>query len=228
MLHVTVPRTARLYALGDAATARELWVAIHGYGQLASHFVRHFAPHLAERLIVAPEALSRFYLESREGNAGAHGPRVGATWMTREDREAEIADYVRWLDLAVRAAYDTRAAEHVPLHVLAFSQGTATACRWLAARAASGAAPARRLVLWAGDTPPDLDLDAAWLRATRVTLVAGRSDPFVTPERFAELEARLTTSGVRLDVVRFDGAHRVDAGTLAAVLGDRGAARRGA
>jgi hypothetical protein len=44
---------------------------------------------------VAPEGLSRFYFEG-----GFHGPgsKVGATWMTREDRLAKIEDYVGYLD----------------------------------------------------------------------------------------------------------------------------------
>ena len=46
---------------------------------------------------MAPEALSRFYADVTPGR---HGPTstVGATWMTREDRENEIRDYVAYLD----------------------------------------------------------------------------------------------------------------------------------
>ncbi|MEZ4763957.1 MAG: hypothetical protein R3C26_12480 [Calditrichia bacterium] len=35
--------------------------------------------------------MSRFYLQSTNG-------RIGATWMTREDRENEIADYLAYLN----------------------------------------------------------------------------------------------------------------------------------
>ena len=212
--HVTVPRTARYFAVGDASTAREAWVAIHGYGQLASYFVRHFAAHADGRLVIAPEALSRFYLESRLD--GPHGMRVGATWMTREDREAEIADYVRWLDLALD---DALGRLTVPLCVLAFSQGTATACRWLAARAARGARDADRLVLWAGSVPPELDLSAAWLRRTRLTLVAGSEDKLATPAAVADLRAKLDAHGVPYDVVTYAGGHRLEPDVLARVLG---------
>ena len=211
--HLTVPRTARYYTLGDAATAREIWVVLHGYGQLAAYFARPFAPHAAERLVVVPEALSRFYLESTLD--GPHGPRVGATWMTREDREAEIGDYVRWLDLALDAA---AGGADAPLHVLGFSQATATACRWLAARDRRGAPPAARLVLWAGDVPPELDLGAAWLRRTRLTFVAGTEDRFVTADAVAAVRARLDAAGVPYDAVRFEGGHKLDAPTLAHVM----------
>src|SRR5690606_29110285 len=98
--HTTVPRTARYYTLGRAGPELgQVWFVCHGYGQLAARFIRRFRGlDNGRRLIVAPEALSRFYVGD---HGGPHGPesRVGATWMTREDRLREIDDYVRYLDL---------------------------------------------------------------------------------------------------------------------------------
>ncbi|MDX1532557.1 MAG: hypothetical protein R3362_13590, partial [Rhodothermales bacterium] len=102
---VAAYRTARYCTLGpDAEAAREAWVACHGYGQLTPAFLRAFEP-IAEpgRLIVAPEGLSRFYLPGHR--------EVGASWMTKEAREDEIDDYVRWIDTAYADAL-TRA--HTP------------------------------------------------------------------------------------------------------------------
>src|SRR3954465_7736941 len=96
--HLTVPRTARYHTLGDAATARECWFVLHGHAQLSGYFIRHFEPlDDGRRLIVAPEALNRFYIERTSWQGAGHA-RVGATWMTREDRLAEIGDYVAYLD----------------------------------------------------------------------------------------------------------------------------------
>ncbi len=212
--HLVVPRTARYATVGDARTARELWVVLHGYGQLAERFARHFAPLAAGRLVVAPEALSRFYL----GDSPSHGPdaRVGATWMTREDRLAEIADYVRYLDLVVADARSSMGVPDAPLDVLAFSQGTATACRWLQ----QGSAVARRLVLWGGGVPPDLDLAAggSFLRGTALTLVHGTTDEYATAAVVAEQEARLRAHAVPYTARTFDGGHRLDADTLQALI----------
>ncbi|NIP78275.1 MAG: phospholipase, partial [Gemmatimonadetes bacterium] len=89
---------------------REVWFVLHGYGQLAERFVRRFdaLPGVRDgmRAVVAPEALSRFYVE--EEVTGPHGPesRVGATWMTRADREHEIRDYVEYLDRVAAAVLD--------------------------------------------------------------------------------------------------------------------------
>lgn len=91
--HIQTTRTARYYSLGsfdDDIT--ELWFVLHGYSQRAEDFIANFIPIIREgMLIVAPEALSRFY---SRGFAG----EVAASWMTREDRMHEIADYILYLD----------------------------------------------------------------------------------------------------------------------------------
>ena len=92
--HITVPRTARYITLGEIESAAEVWFVLHGYGMLAASFLRWFEPAARPgRLLVAPEGLSRCYFEEK----GAR--RVGASWMTKEDRDAEIEDHVRYLDL---------------------------------------------------------------------------------------------------------------------------------
>jgi predicted esterase len=222
--HVAVARTARYYTLGDAATARELWVVLHGYGQLAGYFLRHFAPFVDQRLIVAPEALNRFYLESRDATVPnatgpVHGPRVGATWMTREDREAEIADYSAALDTVLHAASANVDLARTPLVVVGFSQGATTAARWLAARAAVGAPPPRRFVMWQGEWPTDRDLaQATWLRETRLTLVTSTDDPFITPTFVDRARRALDAHAIAHEHFTFTGGHRMDAETLARIV----------
>jgi predicted esterase len=204
--HVSTIRTARYFTRGPSpVAAREIWFVLHGYGQLAGRFLRSFDPlDDGTRCLVAPEGLSRFYLEpggGRERNA-----KVGATWMTREDRLTDIADYVRYLD----TLYDDilRGREHTGgVSVLGFSQGTATAARWLV----QGSAHADRLVLYGGEVPPDLDLAAArtrWER-TALTLVAGSEDAYITPKVLARDEARLREQGIGVRVERFEGGHEV-------------------
>jgi predicted esterase len=189
--------------------------------------------------VIVPEALSRFYLEAPsersgpavagaaagpppESGAGQGAPRVGATWMTREDRLAEIEDYVRYLDLLLDEASAGVDWSRAALGVLGFSQGATTACRWVERRWARGAAPpASRLVLWGGSIPHDLDLaaDGEFLRRIPLALVVGRDDQFATPALIADLHARLTAHGVRFEAVTFDGGHRMDAATLVEVVG---------
>jgi predicted esterase len=202
--HFTASRTSRYYALGPAAAAaREVWFLLHGYGQLAGRFLGAFQSlDDGTRCLIAPEALSRFYL----GEATGRHDRVGASWMTREDRLTDIADYVRYLD----ALYGDLGGGHRDsggITVLGFSQGTATAARWLAL----GTARADRLILYGGEVPPDLDLAAArerWAR-TEVILVAGSHDAYITPRILARDEERLRSHGIAYRVERFEGGHEV-------------------
>jgi len=211
---ITVPRTARYYTLGPThGFPRELWFVCHGYGQLAGRFIEQFAPiDDGTRLIVAPEALSRFYLDSIPERRNQREPRVGATWMTREAREDEIADYVAYLEqLALEMKHHLSGASP-RIVVLGFSQGTATVSRWLA----TSELRADQLVLWGGQIPPELDL-AAWeerLQGAHITLVVGESDEYATPKIVAAEAERLSTSGVEFALQRFAGGHVIDQGAL--------------
>ena len=61
--HLVVPRTARYHSLGDPAKAKALWVVLHGYGHLARYFLNTFEELEDDAYILAPEGLSRFYLD---------------------------------------------------------------------------------------------------------------------------------------------------------------------
>lgn len=214
---IVVPRTARYHTLGPThGFPRELWFVCHGYGQLSSSFVSQFAPiDDGSRLIVAPEALSRFYLDPIPVRRAQKTPRVGATWMTREYRDAEIADYVAYLDRLAEEVRHHLAGAAPRIVVLGFSQGAATACRWLAATELR----ADQLVLWGGLVPPELDV-SAWaerLQGATITLVAGDSDEYSTPKVVAAEAERFSTAGVAFAKVRFEGGHTIDPVALAAL-----------
>jgi predicted esterase len=202
-----VQRTARFHMLGQLETAREIWIVVHGYGQLARYFLNHFGANAKERCIVAPEGLSRFYLDP------AHS-RVGATWMTREDRVHEIEDHIAYLDQLVRELAQ-RSVLGIPVHVLGFSQGVATVCRW----AAQGKTPIKRLVLWAGSLPPELDLDTlrTW-RDIQVDLVLGDQDEYANKGSLEGLSQCMTAAGVPHRSHLFKGGHQLDALTLQRIM----------
>lgn len=209
--HLPVTRSARYYTRGAAAQAREVWFVCHGYGQLAQYFLRRFDTiDDGTRLVVAPEALSRFYLAD-PGGSHAYA-RIGATWMTREDRLREIADYVGYLDALYREIMAGGVPATARVVVLGFSQGVATACRW----AVLGQARVDELVLWAERAPPDLDLAqaAARLRNTRVRLVAGTADPSLPPGALDEERSRLSQQGIPSEALTFAGGHELDSDTL--------------
>jgi predicted esterase len=206
---VTVARSARYFTLGGAEPG-EVWFACHGYGQLAARFLEKLRVlDDGGRCLVAPEGLSRFYLTD-----GPAERRVGATWMTREDRLAEIADYVRYLDAVYDDVFGRLARARVTVHALGFSQGAATVSRWTA----MGKARIDRLVLWGGEFPPDLDLTradvAGRLRAARLTLVHGQSDEYITPKVLAGVTERLRTHDIPYRDVPFAGGHELNPDVL--------------
>ncbi len=206
-----VPRTARYFGLGsDVRSPAELWIVLHGYAQLAKRFLRQFRPlEDGATVIVAPEALSRFYLET--GLDGRHGESVGATWLTRENREADLEDHFTYLD---------RLAEHLlarlpgtpRVTVLGFSQGSVMAARWVL----RGGIVPDRLVLWGTPLPRDVSPDAlAGARAGRpVCLTAGDRDPFVPAGSIETNAGNLRAHGIPALARRFTGGHAIPPGAL--------------
>ena len=206
-LTIAVPRTATYSLLGDPGKVpTECWFVYHGYAQLAHRFLRRFEG-LEEpgRWIVAPEGLSRFYVH------GSHG-LVGASWMTREDRDAEIEDHLGYLD-ALYASLFPNAATAPRIVLLGFSQGCATASRW----AARGMARPTRIVLWGELQAHDLtDEDYRRLRehGTEVLFVVGREDPYVSIASVERAAKELEDRGLTVRTVSFDGGHDIDGPTL--------------
>jgi predicted esterase len=186
----------------------EVWIVCHGHGQLARRFLSRFLPlERPDRLFVAPEALSRYYLSPPQG--GPHPPDtpVGASWMTAEDRELEIQDYVRYLDLLYDEIFSVVDRTKVRLWVLGFSQGTATAARWVA----RGRVDPDRVVLYAGLLPSELDMERAARLAKQspLTIVLGTNDEFAKPELIAAQEERLRELSIPLTTIRFEGGHEI-------------------
>ena len=206
--HLPVTRSARYYQQGTPTPrTRQVWFVCHGYGQLAAYFSRHFV-FLAEAdpdvVVVAPEGLSRFYLQGTGG-------RVGASWMTRDDRLAEIDDHVAFLNQLADAILGACAA-HVQIVVLGFSQGTATVSRWLA----QASFHPTHLVLWAGSFPNDLESATAkrLLSGLRLTVVIGSADEYITlVQAEAHLE-QLQQLGATPQFVTFEGGHELNRAVL--------------
>ena len=211
--HISVQRTARYFTLGAISTEiTDVWIVCHGYGQLAADFAMEFeciaAPH---RLIVAPEALSRFYVPEGTGFHGADA-KIGATWMTREDRDVEIDDYVSYLDSLYEEVFRTIDRSKARVTVLGFSQGGATANRWLT----RGKAKADKLLMWGSLLASDADLNEAaeFFRKVELTIVYGTRDQFGDPRMIADYESILKANGIPYNLLTFDGGHRMDRETL--------------
>lgn len=204
---IPVTRTARYFTLGEMNEGtRHVCFVLHGYGQLAEFFIRKFE-HLRDdqTYIVAPEALSRFYLNENPG-------RVGASWMTREERLTEIDDYVAYLDSIYKTVFQHHSPDKVRVTVLGFSQGTATACRWID----KGTLRCDRLILWAGYFANGIRdvIDPDLLPTLETYFVYGNEDEFLTQLNPTEYLAKLKTDLPFLKVLEYNGGHAIDANVL--------------
>lgn len=214
MRHETIEtqRTAHYYQLGLTGTnIRQFWLVCHGYAQVADEFLEHFrCLDDGNTLVVAPEGMNHFYRK------GFGGP-VGATWMTARHRDSAIRDNARYL-AALDAHFSRLLPPDVQKIVLGFSQGTATVCRWMAARQPHF----HHLVLWGGLPPEDLDYRplADYLADKHLHHVMGDADPFITPERIALFQSIRDRNALTFHEISYSGAHDIPADVLSSFRKD--------
>lgn len=194
---IPVERSMR-YTLRAASSQTEILVyLLHGYGQLTEFFIRKVADVLPETVtLVAPEGMHRFYLEGTSG-------RVGASWMTREMRETDIVENTRSLDQLHKHLVQQFHPEKIL--VIGFSQGGATATRWIA----NGNIVPDGFVSWASVFPPDISNATGFGdKSFKKWFVLGDEDPYFTKESAAECCQFYAESG--FEVLHFHGQHVLD------------------
>jgi predicted esterase len=199
--YISVEKKARYFLSGPSdKTYSRVCFALHGYGQLGQYFIRNFMhDELHDTLFIAPEGLHRFYLNGTNG-------RVGASWMTKEDRLTDIEDYCRYLD-AIYVHFKNHIDQASEVGVLGFSQGVATACRWLS----TSVHQFNFLINWAGAFPPDLNIEAslAKMRRIPVHLLVGDEDEYISLVQFEEHLQALTKQGFAIIPTIFKGTHKI-------------------
>jgi len=176
-----------------AAPIRGVVVGFHGYAENAAIQMARLAaiPGVEAWTLVSIQGLHRFYRGRSED--------VMASWMTREDREAAIADNLAYVDAALDAVpRDTGA----PIVFAGFSQGVAMAFR----TALRGRHRAASVIAVGGDVPPELLQDAS-SRFPPVFLMRGARDEWYTQPKFDADVAALKAHGVSIVALVYDGGH---------------------
>lgn len=198
---IQTSKTARYFTLGELSeSTKTIWVVCHGYGQLANYFLRNFnVLENEETVIIAPEGFHRYYLNGFSG-------RVGASWMTKEDRLNDIKDYIAFLDKIIEEA-TSGLSQQITINCLGFSQGGATATRWVC----QGKTKVNNLVLWAAIYPPDLnfEVDKEILNKCNFKLVIGDQDEFISEEQIQKDSLFLNKSGINHELIRHKGGHKI-------------------
>lgn len=200
---------APYYTLNDLTEqTKQVWLVCHGYGQLARFFHRKFKVFDPEdNYLIFPQGLSKFYLPGHQ--------RVGATWMTKEDRLTEIDNQYTYLDKVLRDELGEDLSGY-DLHFFGFSQGVATILRYLVHRQI----PVSKLTLWAGGIPPELTSeDFKFLPAdVSVQLLLGDKDQYYTSESYREhVNKAKELMGNAVQFTIFSGGHDIVPEVLANV-----------
>ena len=206
--NIVIPKTARYFILNEPTEQIEqVWFVCHGYAQLANYFINNFdGLDKNKHLIIAPEGLHRFYWKG-------FSDRVVASWMTKEDRENDILDYVNYLNAVYVEVLSSLINKNVKINVLGFSQGTATVCRWLA----NEKVKADSLILWAGAYPADMNFEKnkGIFNQLKTYVVVGDTDEFINEEEVLKHSDLLNKFEIPFELVRFKGKHEINKEVLA-------------
>jgi predicted esterase len=166
---------------------------------LAEFFSRKFLKLVDEEsVVILPEGMHRFYWQGTGG-------RVVASWMTKDDREVDIADNKRLLNSVLT---DAGVNKNHSIVAIGFSQGVPTLCRWLVETPLK----VDRLICWASDIPQDVlhDEGIDILNKCNTQLVVGDEDEFIAEERLKEFTTKLKSVGVDFDLVNYNGSHKIE------------------
>ncbi|MAY82734.1 MAG: hypothetical protein CMP59_01235 [Flavobacteriales bacterium] len=200
---IQVKRTAIYHYLSNE-NCRTLLYVIHGYGQLAEDFLKDFKAIEGKVDIVAPEALSRYYNKER---------KPVASWMTSHEREAEMDDYVSYLDQLHKEISSVKEYDEVKL--LGYSQGVSTAMRWLA----KSKEVFSHVYLCSGSIPPELNTeDLKHQSGSQFHYFYGINDPLLEVSRAKSIVEGLRGLVEHLDVHPFEGKHEVSDACIDLIL----------
>lgn len=206
----------RYFKLGKITPeTKAVWFVLHGYGQLAQYFLPKFKSLIEHNIcVIAPEGLSHYYIEDASTRSKTGNTRVGASWMTRENRLADIENYLTYLNSIFKREIGNN--KNLDITLLGFSQGAATTSRW----ALHDSIYFKRLILWAGILPSDMDFEKGkqLLRTKDVAIIYGKHDPFLNESRFGEMRTLSEKLEITPHQIVFDGAHEIHETTLLTLI----------
>lgn len=183
---------------------KNVWVVFHGIGYLSRYFLKYFK-HLdpEENYIIAPQAQSKYYLNDKYRH-------VGASWLTKENTEAETENVLNYLV----EVYKAEELQNAPnLILFGYSQGVSVAARWVARNKTE----CTHLILHSGGLPKELQPeDFEFLTNTKVTLIYGDSDEYLNKEKLKKETGRARALfGDKLEIISFEGGHEVNVDVIA-------------
>ena len=208
-----VEKKARYFQIGSAHDkVSTVWIVLHGYGMLSEFFIQKFDQIKDKNtLILAPEALNRFYIDTNYG-------RVGASWMTKEERQTDITENIRYLNGLMNSINKEIGHNRFKINVLGFSQGGATACRWVF----NSEVKIENLIMWAGDIPKDtlIERNRKKWNSIKTHLVMGKQDKLINDKMKAKFLKLVTDYKLDYKLKLYDGDHRIYTDVLKELVKD--------
>ncbi|MBZ9778199.1 esterase [Psychroflexus sp. CAK8W] len=175
---------------------KNIWIACHGIGFLSKFFIGYFEnldPEL--NYVIAPQAPSKYY----QTKAYKY---VGASWLTKENREQEIENVLNYLDAILQTE---KLPKDKKIILFGFSQGVSVVTRWLAKRKVN----CDHLVIHSGSIPTEFDATSfAYLPDLKTSIIFGNEDEYLSEERIrAQLQLALSIFPNAPEIIKFDGKH---------------------
>jgi len=187
-----------------------LLMGFHGYGENAEAHLDALRsiPGADSWALCTVQALHRFYDRKTEEVVGC--------WMTKQDRELAIADNIAYVRGVIEEIRLQPWAGEMMVYA-GFSQGVAMAYR----AAAFARFQSQGLIALGGDLPADV-LETGLNGITELLIGTGSEDPWYTPARLAEDQAKIESLGLKPTTLVFEGGHewtdafRISAGAFLA------------
>ncbi len=197
---ININKTAKYYTLGKLSDEiKTVWFVFHGYGQLAKEFINEFLVlENKATLIIAPEALNKFYLRGFSG-------KIGTTWMTKDNRENEIIDYSNFIESIFKKELNNIDINKIKINVLGFSQGAHTCVRWLDRFNHK----INNLFLWGASFPHDCNYNNSYWESIKAQIIFGKDDRFLTKEIIEKEKKYLISQNIKFSFLNFEGKHEI-------------------
>ena len=179
-----------------------IWIVFHGYGQLSKYFIRRFDVLDGDKnYIIAPQGLSKFYVDEDYNN-------VGASWLTKEDRGSDLLNQQKYLiklmdELKLKIDFSK-----IKVNLFGFSQGVSALTRLLM----NYNMKVNNVIIWAGWVPDEFfNINKDVLKDTNLFFVVGNKDKYYNnPIIKGYLKKFKNILNKEIDYFVFNGGHIVD------------------
>ena len=179
---------------------KNIWFIFHGYGQLADEFAKQFTEMISEEnCLIFPQGLSRFYLKGI-------GNKIGANWMTSQDRDIDITNYISYINQIFKHEVEP-SLENIKLNILGFSQGGHTASRWIY----NSKITYNKFVLWGSNLAHEIDqkrISDSFSHGKNLVII-GDQDRFINSDRLRKMRLKYEKIGFNYQTIEYHGEHDI-------------------